>query len=96
MFWPFHMRMTKKLKERLQDIFANRMFRLGFDGERTIRPGMMVSAWSDYLESIGCSRVHGRRAPKGFVRIEDPIWHGDQILVPRDLAVKTLALEWLP
>jgi len=84
------MRITKKLLTRLQRLFARRMFELGFDDDRP------VATWTEYLESIGCRRVHGRRPPRGFVRIEDPIWHGDQILVPRDLALKALALEWLP
>jgi hypothetical protein len=28
--------------------------------------------------------------------VEDPIWHGDQILVPREIAMKAIVLEWLP
>lgn len=84
------MRITKGLRLRLRDLFARRMFELGFDDDRP------VATWTEYLESVGCRRVHGVKAPRGFVLVEDPIWHGDEILAPRELALKALVLECLP
>lgn len=84
------MRITKKLRFRLADLFAKKMFQLGLDDDRP------VSTWTKYLEGIGCRRVCLERVPKGFVLIDDPIWYNDKIQVPRELAMKALVMEWLP
>lgn len=83
------MRITKSKRSKLEEIFSKKMALLAFDVDRP------VSTWSAYLETVGCRRVHYkgiRKSPKGFVLIDDPIWHGDHILVPRDVAIKILVL----
>jgi hypothetical protein len=80
---------TKPLRSKLQDTFGRKMFELSFDTERP------VSTWSEYLSTIGCRRVaknQSSKAPRGHLLIDDPIWHGDGILIPRDVAVRVLAL----
>lgn len=85
------MRITKNLRTRLADLFARRMFDLGFDDDRR------VATWTQYLEDIGCRRVHVKglsdpRPPRGFVMVEDPVWYGDHIIIPRDVAIKALVV----
>lgn len=92
------MRFCPSMKSRVEAVFSKKMAALAFDDERP------VATWTQYLEGIGCRRVHFKRyfglprprPPRGYIIIEDPIWHGDQILVPRDLAEKVIVLEWLP
>lgn len=83
------MRITKSARSKLEGIFSKKMALLAFDDDRP------VSTWSAYLETVGCRRVHYkgvRKSPRGFVLLNDPIWHGDQILVPRDTALKILVM----
>lgn len=80
---------TKRIRLSLQDVFSKKMLELAFDDERP------VSTWSEYLSTIGCRRVaknQSSKAPRGHLLIDDPIWHGDGILIPRDVAVRVLAL----
>lgn len=81
------MRFTKGLRLRLCDAFYAKMSELAFDDDRP------VSTWSEYLAGIGCRRVSMSvtpRAPRGHLLIEDPIWYGDGILVPRPVAERAL------
>lgn len=58
----------------------------------------VASVWTSYLESIGCCRIskNCKKRTSQRVRIEDPIWSGDQIVVPKDLALKILVLGTMP
>lgn len=83
------MKITRSLRARLHHIFSKKMAEMAFSDDRP------VSTWSEYLSTVGCRRVHLReeaKSPRGFVLVEDPIWHGDQILVPRDVALKVLVV----
>lgn len=84
------MRFNKSTRSKLEDIFYKKMSELAFDDDRP------VSTWSAYLAEIDCRRVHldsdKVKAPRGFVIIKDPIWHGDYILIPKNTAVRVLAL----
>lgn len=84
------MRMTQSKKRILAEIFSKRMASLAFADNR------VVSSWSEYLSGIGCRRIHLQpginRPPKGFLLIEDPIWASVAILVPREVAIKSLVL----
>lgn len=84
------MRITKPMRSRLTDMFYDRMRALLLDDDRC------VSTWTEYLESIGCRRAATKKSVRGFVVVDDPIWHDNKILMPRDLAMKVLVLEWLP
>jgi len=84
------MRMTKPMRSRLTELFWKKMVSLLADEE------CPVSTWREYLESVGCRRVATARAPKGFVLVDDPIWQGNKIQIPRDMADKALVMEWLP
>lgn len=80
---------TKSLRHKLHDAFSQKMFELSFDEER------VVSTWAEYLSTIGCRRVvknDSSKAPRGHVLIDDPIWHGDGILVPKDVAARVLIM----
>lgn len=84
------MRITKGMREKLRDILSKKMASLAFDDERP------VSTWTAYLDSIGCRRVATEKRVRGFVVVDDPIWHDNKILMPRDLAHKALVLEYIP
>lgn len=84
------MHITKPMRSRLTDIFYKKMRSLLADDSRP------VSTWTAYLDSIGCRRIADDRRVRGFVVVDDPIWHDNKILMPRDLAMKVLVLEWLP
>lgn len=65
------------------------MLELAFDDARP------VSTWAAYLSTIGCRRVVKKgcsKVPRGHLLIDDPIWHGDGILVPREVAAKVLVM----
>lgn len=84
------MHITRPMRLKLTDIFYNKMRSLLADDNRP------VSTWTAYLDSIGCRRIADDRRVRGFVVVDDPIWHDNKILMPRDLAIKVLVLEWLP
>lgn len=84
------MHITNSMCSRLTDIFYKKMRELLLDDDR------QASTWTEYLESIGCRRVATKKIVKGFVIVDDPIWHDNKIMLTRDLAMKVLVLEWLP
>lgn len=84
------MRITRGMRSRLASIFYDKMLALLVDDDRP------VSTWTAYLDNIGCHRVATDKQVRGFVVVDDPIWHDNKILMPRDLAMKVLVLEWLP
>jgi hypothetical protein len=86
-------KLTEKVKKVLDGILHRKLAEvLGDDTFIT------ASKWTEYLEGVGCRRVHKEKKKHGefFVMVDDPFWRGDQILMPRDLMDRVVVLGEMP
>lgn len=86
------MKFNSKLKKKISDLFRNKCIEI----QSNCKEINFSSKWREYLMKIGCRVVVNKSVDKHWIVVQDPLYYGNFIRIPREFAEKVIVLNYLP